>query len=43
MTIGEPLNLGRSELVSINDLVDIVEAIAGMKLHRNYNLAAPRA
>ena len=38
----EPLNLGSSELVSINDLVDIVEDIAGMKLKRNYNLNAPR-
>jgi nucleoside-diphosphate-sugar epimerase len=38
----EPLNLGSSELVSINHLVDIVEDIAGMKLKRNYNLNAPR-
>jgi nucleoside-diphosphate-sugar epimerase len=39
---GEPLNLGSTELVSINRLVDIAEAIAGIKLHRNYNLAAPQ-
>src|SRR3954471_7561675 len=38
----EPLNLGSSELVSINQLVDIVEDIAGLKLNRNYNLSAPK-
>jgi nucleoside-diphosphate-sugar epimerase len=38
----EPLNLGSSELVSINQLVDIVEEIAGMKLKRRYNLKAPK-
>jgi len=38
----EPLNLGSSELVSINQLVDIVEGIAGVKLNRNYNLGAPK-
>ncbi len=38
----EPLNLGSSELVSINQLVDIVESIAGVKLQRNYNLGAPK-
>jgi nucleoside-diphosphate-sugar epimerase len=38
----EPLNLGSSELVSINQLVDIVEGIAGVKLKRNYNLHAPK-
>jgi nucleoside-diphosphate-sugar epimerase len=38
----EPLNLGSSELVSINQLVDIVEDIAGVKLKRNYNLKAPK-
>jgi nucleoside-diphosphate-sugar epimerase len=38
----EPLNLGSSELVSINGLVDIVEEIAGLKLKRRYNLAAPK-
>jgi nucleoside-diphosphate-sugar epimerase len=39
---GDPLNLGSSELVSINQLVDIVERIAGLELRRNYNLAAPQ-
>ena len=38
----EPLNLGSSELVSINQLVDLVEDIAGVKLQRNYNLTAPK-
>jgi GDP-D-mannose 3', 5'-epimerase len=37
-----PINLGSSEMVSINQLVDIVEGIAGLKLHRNYNLKAPK-
>jgi nucleoside-diphosphate-sugar epimerase len=40
--IPEPVNLGSSELVSINQLVDIVEDIAGVKLHRRYNLSAPK-
>ncbi len=38
----EPINLGSSELVTINGLVDIVEAIAGVKLKRTYNLDAPK-
>ncbi len=38
----EPINLGSSELVTINQLVDIVEAIAGVKLKRRYNLDAPK-
>lgn len=40
--IDEPINLGSSELVTINQLVDIVEDIAGIKLKRNYNLSAPK-
>ena len=40
--IEEPINLGSSELVTINGLVDIVEDIAGIKLERTYNLTAPR-
>ena len=32
----EPLNLGSSELVSNNQLVDIVEEIGGVKLKRSY-------
>jgi GDP-D-mannose 3',5'-epimerase len=38
----EPLNLGSSELISINGLVDMVEGIAGIKLKRSYNLSAPK-
>lgn len=40
--IDEPINLGSSELVTINQLVDIVEDIAGMKLKRTYDLSAPK-
>jgi GDP-D-mannose 3', 5'-epimerase len=40
--IEEPLNLGSSEMVSINELVDIVEEIAGIKLKRNHDLNAPK-
>jgi len=40
--IHEPLNLGSSELVTINQLVDIVEEISGIKLTRKYNLTAPK-
>ena len=38
----EPINLGSSELVTINQLVDIIEGIAGYKVKRNYNLKAPQ-
>jgi nucleoside-diphosphate-sugar epimerase len=38
----EPINLGSSEAVTINQLVDIAEEIAGIKLKRNYNLSAPK-
>ncbi len=37
----DPLNLGSDRLVTINQLTDIVEEIAGVKLNRVYNLAAP--
>ena len=40
--IVEPINLGSAELVTINQLVDIVEDIAGVQLERNYNLDAPQ-
>jgi nucleoside-diphosphate-sugar epimerase len=40
--IREPLNLGSDELVTINQLVDIAEEIACVKLKRNYNLSAPK-
>lgn len=38
----EPINIGSAEMVSINQLVDIAEEIAGVKLKRNYNLGAPK-
>ena len=38
----EPINIGSAEMVSVNQLVDIVEEIAGVKLKRNYNLSAPK-
>lgn len=38
----EPVNLGSSELVSINKLVTIIEEIAGVQLKRTYNLGAPK-
>ena len=37
-----PINLGTSELISINDLVSLVESIGGIKLQRHYDLGAPR-
>jgi nucleoside-diphosphate-sugar epimerase len=40
--IATPINLGSSELVSINDLVTKIEKIAGVKLERDYDLTAPR-
>jgi nucleoside-diphosphate-sugar epimerase len=40
--IREPLNIGSDELVSINQLVSLVEDIAGVKLRRRYKLDAPK-
>jgi nucleoside-diphosphate-sugar epimerase len=40
--IATPINLGSSELVSINDLVTYVEEIGGIKLNRKYKLDAPK-
>jgi nucleoside-diphosphate-sugar epimerase len=40
--IREPINLGSSELVTINQLVDVVEELADVRLERKYNLSAPR-
>jgi nucleoside-diphosphate-sugar epimerase len=39
--IATPINLGSSELVSINHLVDLAEEIGGVKLEREYILDAP--
>jgi GDP-D-mannose 3',5'-epimerase len=40
--IDQPINLGSSELVTIDRLVDIVEEIAGIQLERTYDLNAPK-
>ncbi len=40
--IGTPINLGSSQLFSINELVSEIEDIAGVKLKRRYDLDAPR-
>lgn len=37
-----PLNLGTSELVTINELISIVEDVAGYKVERRHNLEAPQ-
>ena len=38
----DPVNLGRSELVSINQLVEIVEGFAGIHCRRTHDLRAPQ-
>ena len=38
----EPVNLGSSELVTINQMADILEDIAGVKVPRRYKLDAPQ-
>jgi GDP-D-mannose 3',5'-epimerase len=40
--IVEPINIGSSETVTINQLVDIAEELAGIKLKRKYKLDAPK-
>jgi nucleoside-diphosphate-sugar epimerase len=40
--VEEPINLGSEEMVTINDLVDIVEEIAGIKVARRYDIDAPK-
>lgn len=40
--IEEPINLGSSEMVSINQLADMAEDIGGVKLDRLYDLSAPK-
>jgi nucleoside-diphosphate-sugar epimerase len=40
--VREPLNIGSDELVTINQLIDIVEEIAGRTFKRRYNLDAPK-
>jgi len=38
----EPINLGSNELVTIDQMVDIVEEIVGIKVKRIYDLSAPK-
>ena len=38
----DPLNLGSTELVSVNQLVDLVEEIAGIRCKRTYDLSKPQ-
>lgn len=38
----EPINLGSAEMVSINELVSLIEGIAGIELKRHYKLDAPK-
>lgn len=38
----EPINLGSDQSVSINQLIDIVSDIAGVKLTRKYDTSAPQ-
>jgi nucleoside-diphosphate-sugar epimerase len=40
--VAEPLNIGSDQLVTINELVDIVERIAGLRFRRRYRLDAPK-
>jgi len=40
--VREPLNIGSSELVTIDELVDLVEDIAGITLRRRYDISAPQ-
>jgi len=40
--IATPINLGSSELVSVNELLSKVEKVAGVRLRRHYDLNAPR-
>src|SRR5207248_468108 len=40
--IEEPINLGSAEMVTINQLVGIVEEIAGIKVARRYDPDAPK-
>jgi GDP-D-mannose 3',5'-epimerase len=40
--IATPINLGTSEIVTVDELVDIIEQIGGVKLHRTYKLDAPK-
>jgi GDP-D-mannose 3', 5'-epimerase len=38
----DALNLGTDELVTINQLVDIVSEVAGKRLHKHHNISGPQ-
>jgi nucleoside-diphosphate-sugar epimerase len=40
--VREPINIGSGEMVTINQLIDVVESIAGRTFTRRYNLSAPK-
>jgi GDP-D-mannose 3',5'-epimerase len=40
--VREPINIGSDQMVSINQMVGILEQIAGIELEREYNLSAPK-
>lgn len=41
-SVRDPLNIGSSELVTINQVLDLLETYTGVKLHRSYDLTAPQ-
>lgn len=40
--IRQPINIGSTRLVSINELIDIISKIAGKKVGKRYNLSKPQ-
>jgi GDP-D-mannose 3',5'-epimerase len=40
--VAQPLNLGSDEMVTVDELVDLVESIAGINIERRYRLDAPQ-
>ena len=40
--IKQPLNLGSTEMVSVNQLIDMICQIAGKRVHKQYDLARPQ-
>ncbi len=40
--VAEPINIGSSEMVTVNRLIEIAEDIAGVKLHRQYDTTKPQ-
>jgi nucleoside-diphosphate-sugar epimerase len=40
--VADPINIGSSELVTINQLADIISSIAGIEVERRHDLSAPQ-